>query len=419
MPLDLSHPAAEPGTSRRADRTRLRPRRKPAMSFDLRTVGAVIEWLAGNECHDLDDADFVARTGRRLRRAGLPVDRLTLHLRTLHPEFLGRTVAWSPGAPVQVADREHGVEQSDVFARSPVRQVMDSHRWLAVRLDDPRYPEQSLLDVFRGHGLAELVIAPLLYGDAPASAVVFCTRRVEGFSDADQRALAAIVPALRGACEIRMLRHAESTLLDTYVGTATGRRILAGHIRRGDFETLDAALFLCDLRGFTALSDRRPAADILALLNLYFDQVVPAIEAAGGEILKFTGDAVLAYFPAGANPAQSCRAAFEAAQAALRRLADASTPSMPLQAGIALHYGTVSYGNIGSGHRLDFTVIGRDVNLTSRLQGLCGVTGEPLLMSKEFAGLLGQPNIASIGEHAVKGLSYPIEVFALECARGR
>lgn len=387
--------------------------RSDTPSFDRQKIREVVDWLTSDQSHDLDDADFVAQTGRRLRKAGLPVDRLTLHLRTLHPEFLGRTVAWSPGAPVQVADREYGVEQSDIFARSPVRQVMDRRHWLVVRMDDPRYPEPSMLDVFRGQGLVELVIAPLHYGETPASAVAFCTRRADGFSDADQRALAAIVPAFRGACEIRMLRHAESTLLDTYVGTATGRRILAGHIRRGDFETLDAALFLCDLRGFTALSDRRPAADVLAHLNLYFDQVVPAIEAAGGEILKFMGDAVLAYFPAGKNAAQSCRAAFDAAQAALRHLTAASTPSEPLRAGISLHYGTVSYGNIGSGHRLDFTVIGRDVNLTSRLQGLCEVTGEPLLMSKEFATLLERPDVTPIGEHTVKGLSYPIEVFAL------
>jgi adenylate cyclase len=391
---------------------RHRSHRHEALPSDQQKIREVVDWLASDRCHDLDDAGFVASAGRHLRRAGLPLDRLTLHLRTLHPEYLGRTVAWSPGAPVQVADREHGVEQSAVFAGSPVRQVMDSRRWLAVRLDDPRYPEQSMLDVFRGHHLVELVIAPLVHGDDPASAVVFCTRRPEGFSDADQRALAAIVPALRGACEVRMLRHTEATLLDTYVGTATGRRILAGHIRRGDAETLDAALFLCDLRGFTALSDRLPTADVLALLNLYFDQVVPAIEAAGGEILKFMGDAVLAYFPAGADPAQGCRAAFDAAQKALRRLADASTAARPLRAGIALHYGRVSYGNIGSGHRLDFTVIGRDVNLTSRLQGLCEAMGEPLLMSKEFAALLDRPEITSIGEHAVKGLSYPIELFA-------
>ena len=387
--------------------------RSETFSFGQQKIRKVVEWFADDESHDLDDVDFVARTGWQLRKAGLPVDRLTLHLRMLHPELPGRTVAWSPGAPAQVVDRGYDVEQSAVFARSPVRQAMDRRHQLVVRMDDPLYREQSMLDVFRGQGLTELVIAPLLYGDTPASAVAFCTRRADGFSDADRRALAAIVPALRGACEIRILRHAENTLLDTYVGMAAGRRLLAGRTRRGDFETLNAALFLCDLRGFTALSDRRPAADVLAHLDRYFDQVVPAIDAAGGEILKYMGDAILAYFPAGEAPAQICHRAFDAAQRALRQLADASTPSAALRAGIALHYGTVSYGNIGSGRRLDFTVIGRDVNLTSRLQGLCDVTGQALLMSKAFAEILERPDITSIREHVVKGLGDPIEVFAL------
>lgn len=381
------------------------------MLFARNRVQQLLAWLTSDECHDLDDVDFVVRVGGHLRAVGLPVDRLTLHLRRLHPEFLGRSVAWSPGAPVEIADRAHGADQSAVFLRSPIRHVMEHHEWLTVRADDPRYPDWAELDVFQGRGLRELVVAPLLHGDAPASAAAFGTRRPAGFSDAERQTLTAIVPALRGACEIRILRHVESTLLDTYVGTATGRRILAGHIRRGDVETLDAALFLCDLRGFTALSDRLPSGAVLALLNLYFDQVVPAIVAGGGEILKFMGDAVLAYFHLGDDPARSCRAAFDAAQTTLRHLAELSVPGGRLRAGVALHYGTVAYGNIGSGHRLDFTVIGRDVNLTSRLQGLCDVTGQSVLMSQRFAELLGRPDVASIGRHLVKGIVDPVEVY--------
>jgi adenylate cyclase len=72
----------------------------------------------------------------------------------------------------------------------------------------------------------------------------------------------------------------------------------------------------------------------------------------------------------------------------------------------------VSYGNIGSGQRLDFTVIGRDVNLTSRIQGLCGPTSHHLLLSKRFADLLALPGVASIGHHTLKGFAEPVELFA-------
>ena len=378
---------------------------------------AITGWLVGNDSHELAEADLVAGLGRRLCAAGVPLDRLTLHLRTLHPEIIARTVAWAPDEPVEIYDREHGVERSAAFAGSPIRRAMDRRHWVSARLDAPAPSEWTHLDVFRGRGLAELVVAPLVTGDGPASAVGFCTRRRAGFSEAERRLLADIVPALRGACEVRTLRQAESTLLDTYVGAASGGRILAGHVRRGDVETLEAALLLCDLRGFTALAERLPTERVLALLNHYFDQVVPAIEAAGGEVLKFMGDAVLAYF-AGTDAAQSCRAAFDAARAALARLA-AAPAEIELHAGIALHYGTLGYGNIGAGHRLDFTLIGRDVNLTSRLQDLCSESGWALLMSERFAGLLGDQGLLPLGAHRLPGIAAPVAVFGAEAAAYR
>jgi adenylate cyclase len=83
-----------------------------------------------------------------------------------------------------------------------------------------------------------------------------------------------------------------------------------------------------------------------------------------------------------------------------------------LRAGIALHFGEVSYGNIGSGERLDFTVIGPDVNLTSRIESLCESTSQPLLMSERFASLLILPGATSIGWHVIKGFVEPIQLFA-------
>jgi adenylate cyclase len=216
----------------------------------------------------------------------------------------------------------------------------------------------------------------------------------------------------RSACELRTLREVETTLLNTYVGVATGRRILAGKVRRGEVESLEAALLLCDLRGFTALSERLAGHRVLELLNLYFDQVVPAITAGGGEILKFMGDAVLAFFRREDGGRESCIAAYDAARMALHRLATVNPPDATLTAGVALHYGDVSYGNIGSGQRLDFTVIGRDVNLLSRIQTTCGTTGRPLLMSKRFASLLARPQTRSIGRHPLKGIAEAVELFA-------
>ncbi len=79
-------------------------------NVDPGSILAVLEWLAGDECHSIDEAGLVAGLGLRLRQIGLPIDRLTLHLMTLHPEILGRTVAWAPSEPVEIHDRDHGIK---------------------------------------------------------------------------------------------------------------------------------------------------------------------------------------------------------------------------------------------------------------------------------------------------------------------
>jgi len=374
-------------------------------------LAEIIEWLAGDECHEADDADLAAGLGRRLRAANLPVDRLTLHLRTLHPEVLGRTIAWAPNEAVVVRDREHGIEVSPGFAGSPLRRVMETREPVVVRLDGAADPAWIHTDLFEGRGLVEFVIVPLCNADGMVSAACFATKRPTGFAGPERETLDRVVPALRNACELRTLRKIELTLLDTYIGRATAQRVLAGRIRRGEIETLEAALMLCDLRGFTALSNRLPSHRVLQLLNGYFDGVVPAITRAGGEVIKFMGDAVLAFFHRD-SAESACAAALQGALDALDNLRRYRPSDVALNAGIALHYGEVAYGNIGTDRRLDFTVIGPDVNLVSRIQSVCSATGRPLLMSARFAELLGPARTQPAGRHTLNGFSDPVELHA-------
>ncbi|MFB9268112.1 adenylate/guanylate cyclase domain-containing protein [Bradyrhizobium erythrophlei] len=378
----------------------------------------VLEWLASDECHDNDDAHLIAGLGRRLRSAGLPVDRLALHLRTLHPEILGRTVAWSPNEPVQVMDRENGLDLSTDFVGSPVRHVMQTLEHLSIRTDKPSSQRWTYLDVYKGRELVELMIVPLANVDGPVSAAAFCTKRPDGFTRNERESIERIVPALRNVCELRTLRKFDLTLLDTYTGKATAQRILAGQIRRGQVESLEAALLICDLRGFTEIANRLPGGKVLELLDSYFDRVVPAITEGGGEIVKFMGDAVLAFFQRDVA-ADSCRAAMQAAQTALGNLGRPPASHGPMNAGIALHYGEMSYGSIGSGRRLDFTVIGPDVNLISRIQTVCAATGEPLLVSQRFAELLRADDLVSVGHYSVKGFQEPVHLYAQTRPQGQ
>ena len=131
-------------------------------------------------------------------------------------------------------------------------------------------------------------------------------------------------------------------------------------------------------------------------------------------MLKFMGDAVLALFNLDGGPAQSCAAAFDAARQTLSSLDYISQAGSPLIVGMALHHGEVAYGNIGSEQRLDFTVIGRDVNLLSRIQTACATTGHPLLMSSQFAALLRWQGSRSIGRCSLKGFPDPIELYTVD-----
>ena len=374
----------------------------------------LIEWLSGNEAHDLEDAGLVGALGRRLSALGIPLDLLTLHLRTLHPEILARTIAWAPNMGVHVYDREYDNEQSELFFTSPIHRVMESREEVRIKVNESSNTERLELDVFRRLELTELLIWPLVSSEGPVSAATFGTRRSQGFSPRKYAMLSRIVPTLRSVCEVRALRQAEVTLLDTYIGAVTGRRILAGQVRRGQVETLEAALMLIDLRGFTELSNRLPSYRVLDLLNIYFDQVVPEITRVGGEILKFMGDSVLAFVHRSSGARESCDAALDATLAALARVESLSFPDARLAASASLHHGLVSYGNIGSSRRLDFTVIGPDVNLTSRIQSACAASGRRLCMSKNFAELVSGPGAVPIGSIKLKGFADPVEMFEWE-----
>jgi adenylate cyclase len=106
-------------------------------------------------------------------------------------------------------------------------------------------------------------------------------------------------------------------------------------------------------------------------------------------------------------------AAAHAALSAVQRLADdpvmADEPSLEIV--VALHVGTVTYGNIGAADRLDFTVIGPAVNLVSRIEGVAKALGRPILVSGDFAKALGD-GVVSLGLHDLRGLTTPQELFA-------
>src|SRR3546814_14321899 len=89
--------------------------------------------------------------------------------------------------------------------------------------------------------------------------------------------------------------------METYLGARSGRRVLAGTIKRGDVERINAVLWTSDLRDFTSLSNAMPMAAVVELLDDYIEAMAQAIKANDGEILTFIGDAILDVFPIDEN----------------------------------------------------------------------------------------------------------------------
>jgi adenylate cyclase len=381
----------------------------------MRTLGY---WLIREGRFLPDNGAILGELCARTLTLGIPLDRASLHLRALNPRYRGIARIWQPDRPVETRFLDHGVEKTAIFLESPIRAVVESRKRLEWRLDRGGRLPFAILEELREAGFVHYVIAPIIYAAGPVNAFSWATRRAGGFASDELRIFDELLPAYSTVIEVKALRRFIGNLLNTYVGAEAGRLILDGQVRRGDVREITAALMLIDLRDFSLLSDGLMPKAVIRLLNDYFDCVFPPVRAQKGEIVEIMGDGVLAIFRQGSGSTASaaCGAALKAAEASLDAIAAYNRRSRPgapaLQAGVALHFGTVSYGNIGSGERLDFTVIGPDVNLTSRIEQFCRQLDRNLIMSQPFAERLGRP-VWEIGHFELRGFAQRQRLFAL------
>lgn len=379
----------------------------------------VIAWMIGGARSAPTPPQMMAECCERLVRAGLPLWRIGVFVRTLHPEIYGRHFFWRPGAEVETGTVDHNIEESPEFAVSPLSIVFKQGIEVRARLDDPSSKRFPIVVDLQAEGVTDYIAVPLINTDGRPNASSWTTRQPGGFTEEQLDAIRSIAIPLARYIEIVTLRRTASLLLDTYVGNRAGERIMGGQIRRGHADTMDAAIWLSDLRGFTPLSDRLPAETVVDILNLYFDCQVEAIRGQGGEVLKFMGDGLLAVFPIAAqdgDPAEVCSRVLAAARAARSRVHALEYVSGDARErfrfGVALHVGEVLYGNIGGGNRLDFTCIGPAVNLAARLEKIAARLARTVVASETFAGACAEP-WTDLGAFPIAGLATQQRVFGL------
>lgn len=381
-------------------------------------------WFVTEAYKIADTGQLVAASGEQLVRAGIPLYRLAYFQLTLHPELDGKAYFWRRGRPVEVQTATAGLRDRPEFRDNPMAVVYEERKTLRVRLDQVE-PEAPALRQFKAEGATDYVALPLLFGNGHVDGLSVISDRPGGFSMADLDRMFLLQFAFTRIVEAHSLRDTAVNLLDAYVGRAAGERILAGEIKRGSGQTIEAVLWYCDLRGFTRASDTLPRDTVIALLNDYFDVMGKLVTGAGGEILKFMGDGMLGMFPV-PTPDERGRVALRAIRAA-GSVADAITvlngiravaDEPPVRFGLALHIGEVMFGNIGASNRLDFTVIGPAVNHTARLEKLCVPLGRPVLLSGTLAALLPPGEVDELGLHALKDIDQPQAIFGLRGAGG-
>ncbi len=366
-------------------------------------------WLVTYDPADSDPLTLLTRFVTGLRESGIAVFRASLWLPTAHPELWGTQVTWTEAGKVDVARREHGITDTPTYLNTPGEIIYKTRTTMRWRLDVPdeqlAYP---MLREFKGQGGTDYVMVPFRSAMGEQPWVSLATRAPGGFSDEHFRRIEAACLHMAWKARLAIAESATRSLLQVYLGPNAADQVMAGQFRRGRSTAINAVIWFCDLRGFTSLSDRLPASELVATLDRYFECVAAPIEEFGGEVLKFVGDAVLAVFPCGGAPAKAAAGAWNAAHKALGALGQLA----PLKMGIALHVGEVLYGNIGGRSRLDFTVIGPAVNEASRVEGLCKTLGTPLLATGAFVAILGsRAEVRSLGLQTLRGVSRQTELF--------
>ncbi|MBB3312612.1 adenylate cyclase [Rhizobium sp. BK196] len=378
----------------------------------------ILDWLINETRSERFIDNILVEMCKRLLAAGVPVNRSSLHFRTNHPQWIGARILWVEGMEeAKINTFAYGVETTPQFLNSPVNEIHSGANEVRKNLEDlwegDDYPFYQEL---RDDGYSEYIAWPIDHTFDKRHVVTFSTSRPGGFTSEHVDFLRDLLPALTLVSEIRLKNIMARTLLQTYVGPHASEQILSGVITRGSGATVGAAIMICDLRDFTAISDLWPRDDVIHLLNDYFDAMSDPIERHGGEILKFMGDGLLAIFPLSKPSAcEDLLMAIREGQEAMALLNEEHQRMgrEPLRYGVGVHVGDVMYGNIGSRRRLDFTVIGPAVNVASRLEALTKEVKRPVLLSRAFVEMATcTEEMEDLGSFPLRGLGEPVDVFA-------
>ncbi len=350
-----------------------------------------------------------------LAALGVPLARARIAQNYSNPLLSAWGIIWTPEETRRYTVPTT-VLSTSAWHGSPFEYVVTQRRPLRKRLTDLEVlAEHPVYAELAEAGATDFLAIPLEHGNGSVQGTSFTSNAETGFSDSHIRYIEDTRHALAAALEPIAMRESQKSLLQTYLGHGPAEEINQGYIKRNEHRTVSAAILFADLRGFTEKASSWSESDLLCMMGEYFEMAVSPIQENGGDVLKFMGDGILAVFNVNDNAGASCRSAVQAAEQALANLRDYNDAAVekkkePIKFVVGIDFGRVTFGNIGSPDRLDFTVVGQAVNVASRVQELCKKLDEKILVTQSVAKHMAQ-SFQSTGYHSVRGLSEEIEVF--------
>lgn len=376
----------------------------------------ITNWLIGPARRSLAPERIVAGLCERLVEAGIPLLRARIGQRVANPMIGAWGVIWTRDGGAELYSVPRGILTTPAYYGSPFEHVLKTRTSFRHSLEHlvPGRDHTVLFEQAELGGTDYLAL-PIEFGDGSVQSGAFTMDRPGGFTDGEVILIEGLAPAIAAALEPAAMRHSTTSLLEVYLGAGPASRVAQGAFYRGQTTEIEAAVLVTDMRNFTGLSERLQPTDLLDRLGAYFEAVVDAVRSEGGDTLKFVGDGVLSVFPAEGNGRQE--ACMRAARSIARAFAQPAAMDTPFVA--ALHVGPVVYGNIGSLDRLDFTVVGPTVNYVSRLETTAKQLDRRAICSADVAALLPASMANDLGEHVLKGIAEPQQVFELNAPAAR
>ncbi len=392
-------------------------------------VSGINEWLADQALSEPDIVGMFEGLCHRLHAIGIPLARARLTWPTLHPLFQAETTLWTRGRGTEFEQFLHQETLSDAWLESPMKHMLDHDISVLRRnLDGPdKLLDFPILEEVCEQGMTDyLVVVTDFYSEKSNQNrqrrgifVTWTADRPGGFSNKEIESLQKIQRRFAVACKTVIQARISHNIVDTYLGKQAGEQVLSGAIRHGDGEEIKAVVWYSDLRNSTKLADTMPGQEYLKLLNTYFECTAGPVIKAGGEVLDFIGDAVLAIFPFQTKDEKHC--AVCAATTALQSVMNAheklnrqrNKENLPkIEFGIGINMGLVLFGNIGVPERLSFSVIGPTINQASRIEAMTKIIGCRVLVTRDIASCENS-TWTSLGEHTLQGVSQKVELFSL------